>query len=154
MKFVQTLLLSFVFLLGMQVSATANGPSAAENGIEPIAAESFTTNAAEAEYVKVMENDNKKGIGKFFSWVKKKVVKFAQKVAKIGGLGDPVDKWFWFWIIGWGAAILLSIIASVVLVGAAFSGGFGIGAVLYIFAYLAGLFGTVSLIVWLIKKFS
>jgi hypothetical protein len=71
--------------------------------------------------------------------------KLGQKL--LGGLDDPVDKFFWFWIIGWGAGIVLTIIASAALT----SGSFG---VLWLLAYLAWLAGSVSLIVWLVKKFS
>ena len=71
--------------------------------------------------------------------------KMGQKL--LGGLDDPVDKWFWFWIIGWGAGIVLTIIASAALA----SGTFG---VLWLLAYLAWLAGSVSLIIWLVKKFS
>lgn len=59
---------------------------------------------------------------------------------------DPVDKWMWFWILGWGAGLLLSILAAATL----FGGGF---AILWLLATLAWLFGTVSLVIWLVKKF-
>jgi hypothetical protein len=65
----------------------------------------------------------------------------------LGGLDDPVDKFFWFWIIGWGAGILLTVLAAATITG----GGFG---VLWLLAYLAWLAGSVSLIIWLVKKFS
>lgn len=71
--------------------------------------------------------------------------KMGQKL--LGGLDDPVDKFFWFWIIGWGAGIVLSILAAATLTG----GGFG---VLWLLATLAYLAGSVSLIVWLVKKFA
>ena len=70
--------------------------------------------------------------------------KLGQKL--LGGLDDPVDKWFWFWIIGWGAGIVLLIIAA-----ASLGTGFGVLGVL---STLAWLFGSVSLIIWLVKKFS
>src|SRR5687768_10015647 len=70
--------------------------------------------------------------------------KMGQKL--LGGLDDPVDKWFWFWIIGWGAAIVFSILAA-----ASSAGGFGILGAL---SLLFGLGGTVALIVWLVQKFS
>ena len=65
----------------------------------------------------------------------------------LGGLDDPVDKFFWYWIIGWGAGIVLSVLAAATITG----GGFG---VLWLLAYLAWLAGSVALIVWLVKKFS
>lgn len=90
----------------------------------------------------------------------KKMAKFqkfmkSKKVQKmLGGLDDPVDKFFWYWVIGWGAAIILSIIAVAVATGGVFSGGFGVAWVLALLGWLAGLAGTVFLIVWLVKKFS
>lgn len=71
--------------------------------------------------------------------------KLGQKL--LGGLDDPVDKWFWFWVIGWGAGIVLTVIAGATLS----AGSFG---VLWALAYLAWLAGSVSLIIWLVKKFS
>lgn len=56
---------------------------------------------------------------------------------------DPVDKWMWFWIFGWGANLALSVVS--IIIGIPLLGTLG---------YLAGVFGTVSLIIWLIKKFS
>ena len=58
---------------------------------------------------------------------------------------DPVNKWMWFWIFGWGAGLLLSILGAATL----FSGG----GILWILSYLCWLFGTVSLVIWLVKKF-
>ncbi len=90
----------------------------------------------------------------------KKLKKLQKRLDKMQAKGqdvdfsDPVQKWMWFWIFGWSAAILLSIIGAVVAVGGALSGGFGIGAILVLLGWLAGLFGTVSLIIWLVKKFS
>ncbi len=65
-----------------------------------------------------------------------------QKMAKsqnkaLGGLNDPIDKWFWFAIIGWGAAILLTFSIST--------------------WYLSSLFwlaGTVCAVLWIVKKFA
>ncbi len=70
--------------------------------------------------------------------------KLGQKL--LGGINDPVDKFFWFWIIGWGLGILLIVLASA-------GAGVGLG-VIGILAYLAWLAGSVSLIIWLVKKFS
>lgn len=56
---------------------------------------------------------------------------------------DPVNKWMWFWIFGWGIGWLT------ILLGA-FSG-------LALIPLLGGLiimFGTASLVIWLIKKFA
>lgn len=66
-------------------------------------------------------------------------------------LNDPVKKWMWFWIFGWGAWFLLSIIAWAAVSGGIYSGTFGFGAVLFTLGWLAGLAGTVALIIWLVK---
>lgn len=55
---------------------------------------------------------------------------------------DPVNKWLWFGVFGWGAGLLLWIIA-----GSVFSGGIGL------LASLCWLFGTVAFVIWLVKKF-
>jgi len=55
---------------------------------------------------------------------------------------DPVDKWMWFWIFGWGGGLVLSILAGVTKIGA-----------LFFVASAAYLFGTVALILWIVKKF-
>ena len=62
-------------------------------------------------------------------------------------LRDPVEKWKWYWILGWGAAIALVVTAAVL--------GLVTTGVLYrlliITASLAGIFGTISLVMWLIR---
>lgn len=153
MKQLQLLAIGVLFFLSTGISFGADALATSDNGIEPIMESDYAPAALTLESA-TLAKEEKSGFGKLFSWVKKKTVKLVNKVKAIGGLGDPVDKWFWFWVIGWGAAIVLSIIAAAVVVGGAFTGGFGIGAILYLIAYLAGLFGSVSLIVWLVKKFA
>lgn len=62
---------------------------------------------------------------------------------------DPVNKWLWFGVFGWGAGLVLWIIAASVVSGGGFLGGGFIG----VLASLAWLFGTVSFVIWLVKKF-
>jgi hypothetical protein len=64
--------------------------------------------------------------------------KKSQGGEKVDFKSEP-DKWMWFWIFGWGAAIVFSII------------GFGVPG-FYWLGYLCGLAGTVCLIIWLLKK--
>jgi ABC-type multidrug transport system fused ATPase/permease subunit len=67
----------------------------------------------------------------------------AKKMAKKAiDFQDPVNKWLGFGVFGWGAGLLLWIIA-----GSVFSGGIGL------LASLCWLFGTVSFVIWLVKKF-
>ena len=85
----------------------------------------------------------KKELKKEFK-TQKRLAKF-EKIMKKAGIdfNDPVEKWFWFWILGWGAGLVLSALIWSVLPGG-----------LWFLASLAWAFGTVSLIIWLIKKFA
>ena len=65
-------------------------------------------------------------------------------------LQDPVKKWMWFWILGWGGAVVLYILASVLFVGTG-GAGFGVATLLSLLGSLLGLFGTVSLVMWIVK---
>jgi Flp pilus assembly protein TadB len=80
--------------------------------------------------------------------VKKKMNKLQKFIKKLGGLSDSTDKWLWFAIIGWGAAIVLWIVAAATVTVGSLT-GFG---VLGLIALLCSLFGSVSFIVWLVKK--
>ena len=101
-----------------------------------------------AQELKVLKKEEKKQIRMERRMARVEKFMSSKKGQKLlGGLDDPVDKWFWFWIIGWGAGIVLTIIAAAALT----SGTFGI---LWLLAYLAWLAGSVSLIIWLVKKFS
>lgn len=140
---IKGLLFMLALVLGFQVQQ-AIASVATTNGIEPVMAEEFTS-AADADYAKVIKKE-KKGLGKLVSWVKSKGQKLIKKLAQIGGFGDPVDRWFWFWIIGWGAGLVFSIIGT----AAFFSGGW----ILWTLSSLLWLAGSVCLIIWLIKKFA
>lgn len=149
----QKLLLSATMLVFMTAFGYAENSSAlSTNGIEPVMESSYAPVALDLEKAHYAK-DEKKGLGKFFSWVKKKTVKLVKKVAAIGGLGDPVDKWFWFWIIGWGAGILLTALFPIIFFSGGLS-GVSIGWLFILLGSLAWIFGTVSLVVWLIKKFA
>lgn len=67
----------------------------------------------------------------FSNVINKKLAKSQKK--SLGGLDDPVDKWFWFWAIAWGGAIVFSFlfwpITLLLLIG-----------------------GTICLILWLVNK--
>ena len=86
----------------------------------------------------------------------KRMEKRLKKMQKKGiDFSDPVDKWLWFAIFGWGAGIILYVIASILFVGALYTtGGFGIGTLLYYLSYAASLFGSIAFVIWLVKKFS
>ncbi len=74
-----------------------------------------------------------------------KAENFMQKHAF--SLDDPIGKWLVYACIGWGAGLLLYIIAAATLT----TSGFGI---LYLLGSLLSLFGSVAFVVWLVKKFA
>ncbi len=77
----------------------------------------------------------------------KRMAKFEKLFKKAGvDFSDPVNKWMWFWIFGWGAGLVLSILAA-----ATVTSGFG---ALWLLSSLCWLAGSVSLVIWLVKKFS
>ena len=78
----------------------------------------------------------------------KRIVHMQQRIAsrhqdRIEGIGDSTDRWFWFWVIGWGAGLLLTILSG----GSLATGALGI------FWILSFAIGSVSLIIWLLKRF-
>lgn len=78
-----------------------------------------------------------------------RIERIQKKLQKYGvDFSDPVNKWMWYWIFAWGAAIVVSILAWGVLSSSV--GGFGILGLLSSLLWLAG---TVSLVIWLVKKF-
>ncbi len=84
----------------------------------------------------------------------KRMEKRLKKMQKKGvDFSDPVNKWLWFAIFGWGAGIILYIVAYA-LIGASLYSGFGLFGVFSLLGALASLFGSISFVVWLIKKFS
>ncbi|MEM1218657.1 MAG: hypothetical protein AAGH79_07085 [Bacteroidota bacterium] len=92
--------------------------------------------------------------------LEKRIAKFEKKLAKKGmtmedvDFSDPVQKWLWFALFGWGAGIVLSILATILFASLLTTGGFGLGAVFWLLASLCYAFGSISFIVWLIKKLS
>jgi hypothetical protein len=77
-----------------------------------------------------------------------KTLKKATRLAKFLGVRDANDKvdfqaepdrWMWFWLLGWGVGLALSIMS------------FFIPFIGYL-AYLCWLAGTVCLVIWLLKK--
>jgi hypothetical protein len=118
--------------------------------IQPAYAMIETHSAQSAATIEKQNNDLKKEFK-----AQKRMAKLERLFKKAGvDFKDPVNKWMWFWIFGWGAAIVLSVIATAAAVGGAFSGGFGIWYALALIGWAAGLFGTISLVIWLVKKFS
>lgn len=61
----------------------------------------------------------------------------------LGGISDPVDKWFWIWVIGWGLGLVLTLLFAGAITGAAIG----------IIWFLAFGIGSVALVLWLVKKF-
>jgi hypothetical protein len=78
-------------------------------------------------------------INKFEQKVQKKALKVLQKMAP--NFSDPVEKFFWGWIFGWGLGLILIMTSF-----------FGIPFVWRLGSILM-LLGSVCLIIWFIKKF-
>lgn len=152
MKLQKLLLLTCIVLGFSQFSFSSNIDQSNEMGIEPITENADYSTAIDLKTAKIAKEE-KSGFGKLFSWVKKKAVKLLKKVADIGGIGDPVDKWFWYWILGWGAGILLTALVPALVFSGGLSGA-SLGWLFLLLGSLAWIFGTVSLVVWLIKKFA
>lgn len=91
--------------------------------------------------------------------LEKRMAKFEKKLAKKGmtmedvDFSDPVQKWLWFALFGWGAGVVLSILAYV-FVFSLTTTGFGLAGIFWLLASLCYAFGSISFIVWLIKKLS
>jgi Flp pilus assembly protein TadB len=103
------------------------------------------SNTATATTIDKQKNELKKEFK-----MQKRLSKFEKFFKKAGiDLQDPVNKWLWFAIFGWGAAVVLWIISAAVVTTTLT--GFGIWALL---GTLCSLFGTVAFVIWLVKKFS
>jgi hypothetical protein len=105
---------------------------------------------ADGATLTVSTKTEKKGLS---AWIEKKAEKaIAKKVAKLQkrfakdgakvDFQDPVNKWMWFWLFGWGIGLIL----QTLFWGGVFSGG------LWALSGLFWLAGTVCLIIWLLKK--
>lgn len=78
-----------------------------------------------------------------------RIERIQKELQKYGvDFSDPVNKWMWYWIFAWGAAIVVSILAWGILSSTV--SGFGILGLLSSLLWLAG---TISLVIWLVKKF-
>lgn len=92
--------------------------------------------------------------------VQKRVDKINAKRALKGkaaiDFSDPVKKWMWFWILGWGAGLILAIVAGIVAAGSVTSGsvsGLGGASLISLLSVLCWLAGTVAGVIWLVKLF-
>lgn len=140
-------LITLTFIFGLQTSWANQQAPVTQNGLEPVVAHNYlNAPAADAEYTKMMKTE-KKGLGNIVKWIKEKLTKAAKKLAQLGGLDDPVDKWFWYWILGWGVAILIGIVGAFTTLNV--YAGFSILGTL---SYLAWVFGTIALVIWIIKQ--
>ncbi|MCB0642509.1 MAG: hypothetical protein KDC44_12755 [Phaeodactylibacter sp.] len=131
-----TLLAFFALLLGTQsVQAVVN--------FGTIDATTIESNKADKQTQKQLKRQKR---------FEKRMAKMEKKANKKDiDFSDPVDKWLWFAVFGWAGGVILTILAYVLVFSTA---GFGLGGVLWLLASLCYLFGSVSFIVWLIKKLS
>lgn len=108
--------------------------------------ESKTLTKSEAKAIQKLERKEAKN-QKRLALVQKMMMKnYAKKAVDFK---DPVNKWLWFGVFGWGAAFVLWILAAALVTGGGFLGGGFLG----LLASLVGLFGTISFVIWLVKKF-
>ena len=110
--------------------------------VQPAYAMLETRTSTATATIEKQKNDLKKEFK-----AEKRMAKLQKFFKKAIDFKDPVNKWMWFWIFGWGAGIVLSILAVATVTG----GGFG---AIWLLSSLCWLFGSVSLIIWLVKKFS
>jgi Flp pilus assembly protein TadB len=103
------------------------------------------TKSESTEVVEKQKNELKKEFK-----VQKKMNKLQKFLKKFKiDMSDSTEKWMWFWIFGWAAGLILAIVAA--SSATTTLTGFGL---LWLLSTLCWLFGSVSLIVWLVKKFS
>lgn len=98
------------------------------------------------DFLAITPKTYKEITGKKMNFVQKLSLKVSQskmkKQLKKGNISessfidfkDPVNKWMWFWIFGWGIGLIFLFIPGI-----------------WIISWLFFLFGTISLIVWIIK---
>ena len=135
MKNIATLF-AFVCLLFVSQSAYAVNTTTAFDGetIESVATEDGSFLSAKAT--------------KKQARLEKRIAKMQKRAAAQDiDFSDDTQKWMWFWIFGWALAAVLPIVGLII-------GGVGGVAIFSVLAGLLGLFGTVSLVIWLVKKFS
>ncbi len=106
---------------------------------------STAVSAKESREVIIKKVIEQKGTALTEKLASSKLMKKAKRLSQFFGKGDKVDfesepdRWMWFWIFGWSAAIVLSIM----------------GVFFFPIAYLGwlcGLAGTVCLVIWILKK--
>lgn len=131
-----TTLFAFVCLLFVSQSAYAANTATALTGetIESIATE-------DGSYLSPKATKKQARLEKRIAKMQKKAA--AQDV----DFNDDTQKWMWFWIFSWILALIFPIIGII-------TGGLGGAILLSALAGLLALSGTVSLVIWLVKKFA
>jgi len=129
MKKILLLITTLAFVLGVCTNLVA---------VKPI--KNSTTQKAES--IKLSDKQAKK-MQKLEKRIEKRLKKIEAKTDNADvDFEDPVDKWMWFWIFGWGLALAAGFVSIFILPGL-----FG-----FISATFA-VFGFVSLVIWLVKMF-
>lgn len=139
------ILLSFsLVLISFSLSAVNKSNSAAvmADGKNAQLVEVATTNSQAMTMSAIKEIKKEQRMEQRIERIQKKLEKYGVDFS------DPVNKWMWYWIFAWGAAIVVSILAWGILSSTV--SGFGILGLLSSLLWLAG---TVSLVIWLVKKF-
>ncbi len=111
--------------------------------VAPISA-STTTEVAAEEVPTLSKKEMRKQ-----AKLQKKLAKLEKKMAE-GPFDDDIDKWRNMWLLSWGLAVVLSVLA--------FVGTIGLNSGIVLFSGVLGsllwTFGFVALIIWLIKMFA
>lgn len=137
MKTLRTTLCLLVFTLSLASFTTANASVAVP--------QEKTTEMLQQKAAEQHEGFASQVMTKMEKHFAKKAEKMQKRLAKRFGNGekvdfnDPVEKWFWFWLLGWAAGIVLYTI------------GFAVTPFWYL-GYLCWVAGTVCLVIWLLKK--
>lgn len=149
-------LLKIAFLLFFAVVFNFSSSAISTPVLDPVADKvspskltvpSANTGITVKDFLAITPTKYKEITGKKMNFLQKLSLKMAQskvkKQVKKGKIydssfidfSDPVEKWFWFWIFGWGLGLIVLFLP-----------------VLWYLSSLLFLFGTISLIIWLIKK--
>ena len=106
--------------------------------VQPASAVVSVKNSQESTTASVSKKELKKQarMEKVMTKIQKKLDKWEKKGVDTS---DPVNKWLWFAIFAWVAAVVFYILAS-----------FTAGAFWYL-GYLASLAGTIFFVIWLLK---
>jgi hypothetical protein len=140
MKTFRTLLsLSFLVACCMAYSPMQASVTVSEEQMQEMLNQKMAEAQPDMTFKQELSKRMEKKLAKLERKIEKKLAKKLEKGQAID-FNDPVDKWMWFWLLGWAAGFVL------------YSMGWFIAAPFWYLGYLCMLAGTACLIVWLLKK--